>query len=619
MKIVKLSCLAFVGILLICCNGIGPNADKPNAKGDLIIKCGSLTPLGTIDSLVPGVRVKTIAAFNGYRYLLYKTDGSEPLEKTILRLCKNRNIASVEKENVYKHFLVPNDPAYGYFQYSAGITDCETAWNTYTGSPSITVAVIDTGVNGQHEDLGAGKVTAGFNFVDGVDITAGMNSDDYGHGTHVSGIIGAVGNNGKGVAGVSWNTAIMPVKVLDATGSGVTSAITAGIIWAVDNGANVINMSLGGTGYSQAMADAVDYALTNGVVVVCAMGNDGSFVKEFPASYSGVIAVGSTNGRDQLSGFSTRGSLISVAAPGENIYSLSNLANDGYLFMSGTSMAAPFVSGVASLLLANNPSLTPAEVRSIIEDSAQDLGSPGFDPQFGYGRVNVNAALNLTARDNYGKITASVSFNGAPVDGVGILLMNETGTETLQAALTGLGDTGGTLGEAVFSMVHSGNYLVSVYYNGVTQKTPVVLSGDGDVPVNFPFTGVAPMNYVIETFPNGGGDTADTYMELYDGNQALIDWNDDIDYPANAYSRIVHALSTGQTYYVKIMDTYYSPGYYSILVSQTGGGSSTATPSTDVGEPDDTSAQAQALSVDVVHDDYLSSGEIDWYMITIPQ
>jgi subtilisin family serine protease len=227
--------------------------------------------------------------------------------------------------------------------------------------------------------------------------------DDHGHGTHVAGIIAAVGHNNMGIAGVAPHCKIMPVKVLNHEGKGDTGDIVAGLLWAVNNGAKIVNMSLGGTGGSRALMDAIAYAQSKDVVVVAAMGNDGANAQEYPAGYPGVIAVGATDSSDEAASFSNFGSWISVAAPGEDIlstlptHSVYVTETEGketsYDSMDGTSMASPFVAGLAALIRSQYPTMSAPLVKSRIEKSADDLGDPGFDDHFGHGRINAARAI----------------------------------------------------------------------------------------------------------------------------------------------------------------------------------------------------------------------------------
>jgi len=272
--------------------------------------------------------------------------------------------------------------------------DAPEAWDLHTGTSDIIVAIIDTGVSHSHPDL-AGKLVAGWNTYDD------NNDDDDGwilvsHGTHCAGIAAALSNNNQGVAGVSWGALIMPIKVLSDFGTGAESDCADGIIWAADHGANVGSMSLGYSDGTSYFHNAVDYGHAQGMVLVAASGNTpGSHF--YPALWANTIAVGATDNRDQLASFSSYGSELCVAAPGLSVYScIDDLWNgfDSYTYMDGTSMACPHVAGLACLVWSANLSLSNDEVRAIIESTADDEGSPGWDPYFGYGRINAQAAVS---------------------------------------------------------------------------------------------------------------------------------------------------------------------------------------------------------------------------------
>ncbi len=282
-----------------------------------------------------------------------------------------------------------NDPYRG-SQWALDRLDFEGAWPTTDGS-GVIVAVIDTGVRATHEDL-AGRVIPGNDFVDpGGD---GTLADHY-HGSHVAGIIAANANNGLGVAGGAPGVQILPVRVLNSVGTGSTADVAAGIIWAVDNGADVLNLSLGSTFDSSTLRAAVDYAEANDVVVIAAAGNSGHLDNPitFPAAIDEVIAVGSTASNDTRSYFSNHGSWVDIAGPGSGIYSLHGNGDQLYASSSGTSMAAPYVAAAAALVRAAVPELTASQVRDVLGVTAIDLGPAGRDHEFGEGLVDPLAAI----------------------------------------------------------------------------------------------------------------------------------------------------------------------------------------------------------------------------------
>ncbi len=226
--------------------------------------------------------------------------------------------------------------------------------------------------------------------------------DDNGHGTHVGGIVGAEEGNAEGGVGVSFGAGLMPLKVMDCTGSGSYDDITAAIYYAADNGAEVINMSLGGTGYSQAMQEAVDHAHDAGVVVLAASGNSGDSTMQYPAGCDNVIGVGATTNKDEIASFSTFNASVDVSAPGRYIYSTMptyavalnswGYAQD-YDYLSGTSMATPMAAGLAALVLSAEPRYGSGQVEQWMEQFADDKSPAGRDDYFGYGRINAYATL----------------------------------------------------------------------------------------------------------------------------------------------------------------------------------------------------------------------------------
>lgn len=290
----------------------------------------------------------------------------------------------------------PNDPFYS-SQWALKNAqdhdiDAPEAWNLHTGGSSVTIAVIDTGVDLDHPDLQA-KIVSGKDYVNNDNLA----DDDNGHGTHVAGIAAASGNNGIGIAGVNWGAKVMPLKVLNHIGNGSTYNLALAIKYAANNGAKVINMSLGascGSGWPD-VGDAVNYALGKGVLLVAASGNNYSTPVMCPAAINGVMAVGATDSNDLRASYSTYGAALDVAAPGSGIYS--TYYGGGYASLSGTSMATPHVAGLAALLWSFAPDMTYSEVETLIGQTADDLGSVGWDQYYGHGRINAQRALERIA------------------------------------------------------------------------------------------------------------------------------------------------------------------------------------------------------------------------------
>lgn len=290
--------------------------------------------------------------------------------------------------------LTPNDPDYHDPNrvYAPQRISAPAAWDVTLGAPNVIVAVIDTGISLNHPEF-AGRVVPGYDFVN-KDTDA---SDDHGHGTHVAGIIAAGINNAIGMVGIAPAVSIMPIKALDNRGTGYWSDIAAAITYAVDRGASIINLSLGGTTTSGALKDAIAYAEAHDVFVAAAAGNYGNNWVIFPAYYQTVMAVSATDEYDRWWTLSNYGTWIDVAAPGSSIWSTYWRSDNpnGYQFMTGTSMAAPHVSGLAALVRSYRPELSAAQVRTLIQDSAVDLGAVGYDPYYGYGRIDAAAALGV--------------------------------------------------------------------------------------------------------------------------------------------------------------------------------------------------------------------------------
>ncbi|MEB3220481.1 MAG: S8 family peptidase [Candidatus Sericytochromatia bacterium] len=261
----------------------------------------------------------------------------------------------------------------------------DAAWAVTTGSPRVRVAVVDTGIDASHPDL-RGRVLPGRDVVNGDDDA----TDDNFHGTHCAGIVAAGRGNG-GVVGVAPGVSLLPVKVLDAKGSGTLSQVAAGLVWAADQRPAVISLSLGTDQPSQLLADAVRHAQARGALLVAGTGNKGHDKPFYPAVLPGVLAVGATGKDDVRASFSNYGPHVALTAPGRDI--LSTIPDGKWARMSGTSMATPHVAGVAALLASLRPGLTAAGLRARLEATAVDLGPPGRDDDHGAGRLDAGRAL----------------------------------------------------------------------------------------------------------------------------------------------------------------------------------------------------------------------------------
>ena len=299
----------------------------------------------------------------------------------------------IEYNVAYKACFVPDDQ-YWSIQWGPRKIEADYAWNITLGNSSILVAIVDTGIDWNHPDLSANYVPLGYDWVN----DDSDPSDDNGHGTHVAGIVAAVINNSIGVAGLS-QVKIMAEKALNETGYGNAYDLADAITHAVDEGAKIIVMSWGSDSPSILIHNAIKYAYRAGALLVAAAGNNATSNEFYPAAWSEVIAVSATDKNDNLASFSNFGDWIELAAPGVNIFS--TIPDDSYAYKSGTSMAAPFVAGVAALTWSKYPELTRDELRSHLHATADDLGQEGFDIYFGYGRINARKAVeNSTNNEN---------------------------------------------------------------------------------------------------------------------------------------------------------------------------------------------------------------------------
>lgn len=353
------------------------------------------------------------------------------------------------------HYFYPmgNPPNDSYFYLQDGLKNGTTgrdihavgAWNINTGNSNVKIAVIDGGVDYNHEDLDPGnrsRVIAGYDVADGDsnpmdDIPSGEGFD--GHGTMVAGVIGAITDNNQGVAGVMWNVKIMPVKIAYTggpwwdpfnwmTGSAMDNNIADGINWAANNGAHIINLSLGGpaNGWSlfflgNPVGEAVWNANQQGILVIASMGNENSGETMYPAGFPTVMSVGASDRYDHRASFSSWGYHINVVAPGHYWFNYSTVRNDDYDYFSGTSCAAPMTAGVAGLVLSESMdrglNLYNDDIKHLIEQTADKVNpgtytydSKGWNIYMGYGRINAEAALNALQPPN--SVTHATAYGG---------------------------------------------------------------------------------------------------------------------------------------------------------------------------------------------------------------
>jgi len=380
-----LAVVIILAVLLGCLSFTAPVSADGNAPSDhLLIKfktniyANAMAVVhqqagGTFAGVIPGIGVQVVTVPHG--------QGAAKL--AIYR--NSPEVAYAEPDSVAHIVDVPDDTYFG-LQWGLTKIQASQAWDMTHGSPSVSIAILDTGIDLNHPDL-ASKIISSINFTSSP--TAEANGQS--HGTHVAGIAAALTNNGNGVAGLGRDCSLMNVKVLGDDGYGYYSWTAQGIIWAADNGAEVINLSLGGSSGSSTLEDAVNYAWSKGVVVVAAAGNNGSTSPFYPAYYANCISVAATDENDRLASFSDHGSWVDVAAPGTNIYSTVPGGLYGYLY--GTSMASPEVAGLAGLLFSvtndtNGDGRLNDDIKARIEANCDNVG---IDVAF--GRVNAYKAV----------------------------------------------------------------------------------------------------------------------------------------------------------------------------------------------------------------------------------
>src|SRR6266508_879395 len=319
------------------------------------------------------------------------------LPALIADLSANPDVAFAEPNHSRTMMRTPNDPVITQ-QWALRDIHAFEAWDITTDG-GITIALLDTGVSPSHPDL-KGKLLHGHDFANNDDDP----SDDEGHGTYTAGVAAAATDNGAGIAGICWGCKILPVKVLGSRGQGDDATIAAGIRWAVDQGVRIISMSLGGPDDTDVMRDAVAYAHDHNVLIIAASGNgqaEGN-LPNYPAAYPSVLAVAATNSTDGVTGFSTTGSFVDIAAPGVGLWSTLWLRGEGdtYGVANGTSAACPHVAGAAALALTLRPDLSADQLAQVLEAAADDQGAPGRDPEYGYGRINLLRTVQMAADPN---------------------------------------------------------------------------------------------------------------------------------------------------------------------------------------------------------------------------
>jgi len=413
---------------------------------------------GQVKETIPGIGVQVVTVPKGQEKAKAKAYSA------------NAKVAYAEPDFVAEALGSPDDPGFGN-QWGVVKVQAPQAWDVTTGSSSVSIAILDTGVDLDHPDL-ANKIIGNIDFSN-----SGTTDDVYGHGTHVAGIAAAITNNGIGVAGLGYSCTIMNVKVLDNNGMGAYSWIISGIIWAADNGAKIINLSLGAAYASSALEDAVNYAWSKGVVIVAAAGNNGDTTPMYPAYYTNCIAVAATDANDAKASWSNYGDWVDVAAPGLSIYS--TLKDNSYGYLSGTSMASPCVAGLAALVFtvvgdSNGDGFLNDEVRARIETTCDDISVSGI----GSGRINAYRAVQTGTATGTSVGIVTDSADGMPVAGA-------TVSDGVRTALTDAS------GQYIITGVPEGTYTLTASAPGFFSVSEVIsVVAEQTVTANFALPGL---------------------------------------------------------------------------------------------------------------------------------
>lgn len=318
----------------------------------------------------------------------------------------NPHIKFAEPDAALDPSLYLNDPLFGN-QWHLPQIGAPTAWDKRTGT-GVVIAILDSGIDASHPDLSA-QIVAGRKTFDNNDNTADIN----GHGTRVAGTAAAAGNNSIGLAGVSFGSKIMPIRVTDPTGLGWYSSMASGIIWAADNGARVANISYLGASASSSVLSAAQYMRSKGGVVVVGSGNTGASESYAPTDY--ITVAGATDSTNTVTRISSYGAYVDVVAPGESIHTTA--PNGSYVSSSGTSISTPVVAAVYALMMSANPTLTAAQLDNILFTTATDIGMAGKDDKAGWGIVNAAAAVTKAMQTSAADSTPPVVAIGSPAAG----------------------------------------------------------------------------------------------------------------------------------------------------------------------------------------------------------
>lgn len=475
--------------------GFGQNAPRGIRAGHILVRFKDSPGQDTLNQLHADYGANVVGTIPEVRVTHLQVAGSGLALLDHLR--KRPDVAFAEFDSIVQvlqnAYNPPNDvyfsSTYGSSHYGSidqwgpPTVSAPAAWQYVSGgSSSIVIAIVDTGVDDTHPDL-APKIVGEYSYV-------GSIKDGFGHGTHVAGIAAAATDNHIGIAGMCPNCGILSVKVLNDQGSGYISDVASGIVYAASHGARVISLSLGGSGRTETLHSALDYALANNALPVCAMGNSGSSLNTpEPAYWHDCLSVIATDRTGAKASFSNYGIKADIAAPGVAIlstmptYPVTLTSTYGYSMnydaLSGTSMATPMVSGIAGLVLSQNPNLTPTQVAGIIEASSGDGVS--WAPNLAFGVVDASKAVlsatnsdsappgtNLISPTEAATVSGLVTFQAAPTDDTVVHHVDfvQNGTRFMQV-LTGASSTSGSGKKAVTLAAWTGSWPSTTVFNGL--------------------------------------------------------------------------------------------------------------------------------------------------------
>lgn len=394
-------------------------------------------------------------------------------ESIVASLADHPHLKLAELDRIVHPTMTPNDPYYSSEWHLPKIS-AQNAWNTTQGS-GVTIAILDSGINGAHPDLN-GQMVSGWNFYDNNSNT----SDVFGHGTLVAGTAAAITNNGTGVAGIAGKSKLMPIRITDTNGYGYASTISQGLVWASDNGARVANVSFGGVVGILSIQNAAQYMKDKNGLVVVSAGNTGTELTTTPTST--MIPVSATDYNDAITSWSSYGNYVAMSAPGVSIWTTRREGD--YTTASGTSFSSPLTAGVVALMMSANATLSSLDVENLLFSSAVDLGASGRDPYYGHGRVAAAAAVQAavsattTPDTEVPSVTITNPLGGATVSGlvpVDIETLDNVGTVRAELWVNGTSVAVDTSPPFAFSWDSTGAQ------NGVTDLTVLALDAANNV------------------------------------------------------------------------------------------------------------------------------------------